>query len=225
MNKLWYLSQISLFNTLPMEDLMEIEKMGPMSTIQSHTLIQTPETFHEGLYIVKEGKLRLYKVNAEGKQFTLGILGKGNIFGEIDSFSLGTRDIYIETMEKTLLCSLGKEQFETFLTSRPKLALNFLKLLSERLKERDALLEQLALGDLRDRVLHLLMKLAKQFGIKDGNYHKIDFPLTHQELANMVGATRESVTMILKQLSKEEIIRTGRMSIEVNANKAQEYIQ
>ncbi|WCK52960.1 Crp/Fnr family transcriptional regulator [Aneurinibacillus sp. Ricciae_BoGa-3] len=224
MNKLWYLSQISMFNALPKEDLMEMEKMGPMSTLERNTIIQTPETFHEGLYTIKEGKLRLYKMNAEGKQFTLGILGKGNLFGEIDSFSLGTRDIFIETIDKTLLCSFGKEQFEAFLTSRPQLALKFLKVLSERLQERDALLEQLALGDLRDRVLHLLMKLSKQFGIEDGDYHKIDFSLTHQELANMVGATRESVTMVLKELSKRDIVRTGRMSIEVNINKAKEYI-
>jgi CRP-like cAMP-binding protein len=220
MDKLWYLSQISMFATLPKEDLMEIDRMAPMSKLPKNMLIQTPDTFREGLYVIKEGKVRLYKINPGGKQFTLGILGKGNAFGEIDSFSLGTRDVFIETMDHTLLCSLEKKQFETFLAERPELAIKLLKLLSERLQERDAMLEQLALGDIRDRVLHLLIKLSEQFGIEEEGYHKIDLPLTHQELANMIGATRESVTVVLKELVKEDMIRTGRMSIHVRLDKA-----
>jgi CRP-like cAMP-binding protein len=224
MNKLGYLSQISMLEALPKEDLMKIDEMAPMSTLKKNTLIQTPDTFREGLFFIKEGKLRLFKVNADGKQFTLGILGKGNVFGEIDSFSLGTRDIFIETLEETLLCSLGKEQFEKFLADRPQLALKLLKILSERLKERDEMLEQLALGDVRERVLHLLIKLSGQFGVKDGDYHKIDLPLTHQELANMIGATRESVSVVLREFAKDDIIRTGRMSIHIKLEKAMEYL-
>jgi CRP-like cAMP-binding protein len=224
MNKLWYLSQISMFATLPKEDLMEIDRMAPMSKLPKNMLIQTPVTFREGLYVIKEGKVRLYKINPEGKQFTLGILGKGNVFGEVDSFSLGTRDIFIETIDNVLLCSLGKEQFEKFLEERPQLAIKLLKVISDRLKERDMLLEQLAMGDVGDRVLHLLIKLSEQFGVEEEGYHKIDLPLTHQELAYMIGATRESVTMVLKELVKEDVIRTGRASIHVRLNKAKEYL-
>lgn len=224
MNKLSYLSQISMFDALPMEDLMEIDRMSPMSTLRKNTVIQTPETFREGLYILKQGKLRLYKLNADGKQFTIGILGSGNVFGEVDSFSMGTKDIYIETIEDTILCAMGKEQFEEFLTSRPQLIMKMLKVLSEKLQERDAMLEQLALGRVGDRLLHLLLKLADQFGIEDGLFHKIDLPLTHQELANMVGATRESVTVVLNELAKEDILKTGRMSIHINKSKAKQFL-
>jgi CRP-like cAMP-binding protein len=224
MNKISYLSQIKLFDALPMEDLMEIDQMAPMTNLKKNTVIQTPETFREGLYLLKKGKLRLYKINPEGKQFTLGILGNGNVFGEVDSFSLGTRGIYIEAMEETILCSLGKEQFEQFLVSRPQLVMKLLKVLSDQLNERDAMLEQLALGGIRDRLLHLLIKLSDQFGIEDGSYFKIDLPLTHQELANMVGRTRESVTIVLNELAREDIVRTGRMSIHLDKNKAKEYL-
>jgi CRP-like cAMP-binding protein len=225
MNKLWYLSQISMFEALPQEDFMEIDRMTSLlSNLRKGKLIQTPDTFREGLYFVKEGKLRLYKISSEGKQFTLAILGKGNAFGEVDSFSFGTRDVFIECIENTVLCSMGKEQFENFIASRPQLALKFLKVLSDWLKERDHLLEKLALGDLKERVLHLLLKLSEQFGLEGGGYRKIDLPLTHQEIANMIGATRESVTVILNELVKEGVIRTGRMSIEVRQDKAKEYV-
>lgn len=224
MNKLWYLSQISLFESLTMDELMEIERMTPMTRIKKGELIQSPDTFREGLYMLKEGKLKLYKINQEGKQFIVSILGSGNVFGEIDSFSLGTRDTFIETMDDTILCSLGKEEFEKFLIDRPQLTVRIMKELSGLLKERDAMLSQLALSNVRDRILHLLKTLAEKFGIPEDAYHKIDMPLSHQEIANMIGSTRETVTTVLNDLSKDGVIRTGRMSIHINLNQLSEYV-
>jgi CRP-like cAMP-binding protein len=215
LNKLWYLSQISLFDALTMEELQEMERMTPMTTIRKGELIQSPTTFREGLYMLKEGKLKLYKINPEGKQFIVSILGSGNVFGEIDSFSLGTRDAYIETMEKTILCSIGKEQFESFLIDRPHLTVKIMKELSRLLKERDNMLEQMALSNVRDRVIHLLLTLAEKFGVQEDLYYKIDMPLSHQEIANMIGSTRETVTQILNDLSKSGVIKTGRMSVYI----------
>jgi CRP-like cAMP-binding protein len=225
MNKLTYLSQITIFNTLPMEDIMEIDRMAPMSSIKKNTIIQSPNTYREGLFFLKEGKIKLYKMNTEGKQFVVGILGKGNVFGEIDSISMGTKDVYMETMDNTILCSVGKETFEDFLLKRPHLILKLVKELSNRLKERDELLEQLALATVRDRVLHLLLKLCEQFGIEEEDFYKIDLLLSHQELANMVGATRESVTLVLNELSKNEVVKTGRMSIQINRESARKLLE
>lgn len=224
MNKLWYLSQISLFESLTMDELMEIERMTPMTRIKKGELIQSPDTFREGLYMLKEGKLKLYKINQEGKQFIVSILGSGNVFGEIDSFSLGTKDTFIETMDDTILCSLGKEEFEKFLIDRPQLTVRIMKELSGLLKERDAMLSQLALSNVRDRILHLLKTLAEKFGIPEDAYHKIDMPLSHQEIANMIGSTRETVTMVLNDLSKDGVVRTGRMSVHINLNQLSEYV-
>lgn len=224
MNKLWYLSQISLFDALSMEELKEIEKMTPMTTIKRGELIQSPDSSREGLYLLKEGKLKLYKINPDGKQFIVSILGSGNVFGEMDSFSLGTSDTFIETMDETILCSLGKEQFEQFLVDRPHLTVRIMKELSRLLKERDAMLAQFALNNVRDRILHLLKTLAEKFGAPEGEYYKIDIPLSHQEIANMIGSTRETVTMALNALSKDGVIKTGRMSVYVHLTHLSEYV-
>jgi CRP-like cAMP-binding protein len=228
MDKLWYLSRISIFEMLPEEDLLEIDRMAPMThfnALPKGTIVQTPDTYREGLFFVKEGKLRIYNINANGKQFTAGLLGPGNMFGEIDSFSFGTNDIYIETMEETLICSVLKEHFESFLSKRPKLAMKFLKELSDRLKERDELLEKLALGDIRERVIHLLVKLSDQFGIEEGAFRRIELALSHQEMANMIGATRESVTVALSGLVKEGITIKDRKSIRVHIEKASKFLE
>ncbi|MDW7660954.1 MAG: Crp/Fnr family transcriptional regulator [Bacillota bacterium] len=213
MTKLWYLSQVKIFRDLTREEMAYIHEFTNMSTIPQNTIVQSPYSTHKGLYIVKEGKLRLYNINPDGKQYTLGILGKGNTFGNTNLFTLGTENVYIETLEDTLICLFENQQLEEFLMAHPKLLLNILKNLSEKIEEQNRMLEQLALYDLKQRILYWLTKLAGEFGLEDGAYITIDLPLSHQELANMIGSTRESVSVILSELSKDGTIMTGRLKI------------
>jgi len=200
-----------------MEDLIEMEQLTLITTFPKNTFIQTPETFSEGLYFVKKGKLRLYKVNAQGKQFTSDILNEGNVFGEMDIISFGTRENFIETIEESHICLMNKERFENFLIQRPQFMMTLLKVLSNRVIGMSQLTQNLALGKLHDKVLYALIKLSDQFGLTgDNEYYKIDFPLSHQEIANLVGATREAVTVVLQELVKEEVIKTGFKTIYIH---------
>ncbi len=203
-----------------MEDLIEMEQLTLITTFPKNTFIQTPETFSEGLYFVKKGKLRLYKVNAQGKQFTSDILNEGNVFGEMDIISFGTRENYIETIEESHICLMNKERFENFLIQRPQFMMTLLKVLSNRIIGMSQLTQNLALGKLHDKVLYALIKLSDQFGLTGNDeYYKIDFPLSHQEIANLVGATREAVTVVLQELVKEEVIKTGFKTIYIHREK------
>ncbi|MBW7456140.1 Crp/Fnr family transcriptional regulator [Paenibacillus sepulcri] len=227
MNKLWYLSQISIFEEMSQEEMREIDQLDTIhhfNWITKNTLVQTPESTREGLYFVKEGKLRLYKLNDSGKQFTLGILTKGNIFGELNSFSFGTSRVYIETLESSLLCTMFEPQFERLMINRPQLALKFLKALSDRLKEREDQLEQLALHGLRKRVIHLLSTLSEKFGVIQDGYALIDLPLSHQEIANMLGASREAVSGVMSELAKEGVVKTSRLSVQLAVTILEENI-
>ncbi|MDE3840412.1 cAMP-binding protein [Bacillus methanolicus] len=219
-DKLWYLSQIKLFDKVSPEDMEEINKGTHHAKIRKHTIIQTPDMVREGLFFVKEGALRLYIVNSEGKQFTVGILGKGSTFGEIDSVSLGTHGVYIETIEDTLLCSIGSEQFEKFISTRPYIMKRIMRILSDQLKEKNDMLEKMALGTVKEKLLFLLLNLSEEFGVLEDGYHRIDLPLTHQEIGNMIGATRESVTSTINELVKEDIVRTGRKIISIHRELA-----
>ncbi|WP_418302074.1 Crp/Fnr family transcriptional regulator [Lysinibacillus fusiformis] len=220
MDNIQYLSQFNLLNSLSMEDLIEMEQLTLITTFPKNTFIQTPETFSEGLYFVKKGKLRLYKVNAQGKQFTSDILNEGNVFGEMDIISFGTRENYIETIEESHICLMNKERFENFLIQRPQFMMTLLKVLSNRIIGMSQLTQNLALGKLHDKVLYALIKLSDQFGLTgDNEYYKIDFPLPHQEIANLVGATREAVTVVLQELVKEEVIKTGFKTIYIHREK------
>ncbi|MBM7569045.1 Crp/Fnr family transcriptional regulator [Paenibacillus sacheonensis] len=228
LDKRYYLSKMSIFDALTPDDLIELDHISPMThfnAIPKGNIIQKPDNARDGLYFIKEGKVRLYKTTSEGKQFTVVILGKGNVFGEIDTFSFGTKGFYIETMDETLLCSVSKQDFENFLAERPLLAMKMLAELSKILKDKDEMLEKLALGDVRERIVHLLLKLSERFGIEEEGKVRIDLPMTHQDVANMVGATREAVSIILKSLAKDNVIQTGRKTISISQVKAAEILE
>lgn len=86
-------------------------------------------------------------------------------------------------------------------------------------------MERLALSDLRGKVLFFLTKLSKKFGVDENGYKKIEMPLTHQELANMIGATRESVSLVLQKLSNEGVTINVRKTILVQVEKAKERLE
>ncbi|CAH8771053.1 Crp/Fnr family transcriptional regulator [Paenibacillus dendritiformis] len=218
-----YLSQFNLLHSLSEEDLIEMDQLTSITTIRKNTFIQTPDSSPQGLYFVKRGTIRLFKLTAEGKQFTLDILREGNVFGEVDLISFGTRYLYIETLEECDICLMDKERFESFIIHRPRFMLNLIKVMSERIIGMSDLAQHLALGNLQDKIIYALLKLADQFGlIDDHDYYRIDYSISQQEIAHLVGASREAVTASLQELAAAGVIKTGFKTIFIHREKLRE---
>lgn len=223
MDKIFLLSQISLLDELPMEDLQIIAQMSEMKSVKKGTIILSPNNKIESLFLLKKGQVRLYRINQNGKQFTVDILVDGNIFGETSTLSLTDDQIYAEAMTDTYLCVLGKTEFEEFIVKNPKIALKFINILSTRLKDLYSLSEKIALADVKYRILYLLLKLSEKTGRRKNEWQTIDMKLTHQDIANMIGATRETTSAVMSQLKKEGVIKRGQR-LAINVEKAMELI-
>jgi CRP/FNR family transcriptional regulator len=220
MDNIHYLSQFNLLQALALEDLIEMEELTRITVVPKNTYIQTPTTFSEGLFFVKKGKVRLYQLNVEGKQFTSDILSEGNVFGEMDVISFGTREHYIEAMEECHICTIDSARFEEFIAHRPRFLMSLMKVLSDRIQSMSQLAQNLAIGNLHDKILCVLLKLSDQLGVKnEDNYYKINVQLSHQEIANLIGASREAVTVALQELVKAEMIQTGFRTIYIHRDK------
>ncbi|SFI31145.1 CRP/FNR family transcriptional regulator, anaerobic regulatory protein [Paenibacillus sp. UNC496MF] len=219
------LSRIKIFESLSTEVVRELEQITNESsviTLPKSSIIQTPGSEKKGLFFVIEGKLRFYKTNPAGKQYTVCILSEGGIFGESESFSLATSGTYVETMEESTIYSIPAEQIEPLLSKHSELTLRFLAEMSKRLKIQDELVEKMVFRDLRGKVLYFLNRLSIKFGVEENGYRKIDIPLTHQELANMIGATREAVSLTLQELTNEGILITSRKTVMIDIQKLTE---
>lgn len=223
MDKLLMLSQISLFDELPKDELMVIDKMSEMKPVKKGTLILSPENPIQALFLLKQGQVRLYRMNSEGRQFTVDILVDGNIFGETSSVSLTDDQIYAEAMTDTYLCILSREDFEGFIEKNPKIALKLIDILSTRLKEVYSISEKLALSDVKNRLLYLLLMLSEKTGRRKKEWQTIEMRVTHQDLANMIGSTRETTSAIISSLKKEGYIKKG-IWFSVHAEKTRELL-
>lgn len=217
MDRIQFLSQFNLMNSLSREDLIEMDKLTIITTFPKQALIQTPDSNTESLYFVKKGKVRLYRINGEGKPFTLDILGEGNIFGDMKDISLGTKDLFIEAVEESDICVMNQDRFESYLISHPHFMMNMIKAMSERLSHLSSLAQNLALGNLHDRIIYILVDLSKRLGVQtvDDGYSRIKMNLSHQEISSLVGASREAVSVALKELAENGAIRTGFRTVAV----------
>ncbi|KGX89875.1 Crp/Fnr family transcriptional regulator [Pontibacillus marinus] len=223
MDKLLMLSQISLFDELPKEELMVIDEMSEMKPLKKGTTILSPENPIQALFLLKQGQVRLYRMNSEGRQFTVDILVDGNIFGETTSISLTDDKIYAEAMVDTYVCILSHEDFEFFIEKNPKIALKLIDILSTRLKEVYKISEKLALSDVKNRLLYLLLMLSEKTGRRKEDWQTVEMRLTHQDLANMIGSTRETTSAIISQLKKEGYLKKGKW-FSVHAEKVKELL-
>ncbi|WP_408011362.1 Crp/Fnr family transcriptional regulator [Pseudalkalibacillus sp. A8] len=134
-NKLKFLSQINLLEEMQMDELKEIDRISNMKPLKKGTTIFTPDTSIQALYLLKKGQVRLYRMSENGKQFTVDILGDGNIFGETSTFSLTEDQDYAEAMSDVYLCIIGKSEFENLIEQNPKLAIKLIEILSARLRD------------------------------------------------------------------------------------------
>ena len=131
---------------------------------------------------------------------------KGDIFGETKTLSPGPREVYAKALTRSVIYQIDGQVFKNILLSNPEIALKVLEWSSSRLKDTEDLLEKIAFGDAKTRLLYQLLKLCDNFGIDEEGYCKLRIKLTHQDLANMIAVSRETVTNTINLLSKEGIV-------------------
>jgi len=202
--KLWYLSQVNLFRDLPEDVLKQIAETSRMRSFEKGFYISTPHDDDTGerLYFLKEGEVEIYESTPEGKKIIIDILKPGDIFG-YDNIAAESQDAhkqFIKANKDVTLCIMPKSNFLALLEQKPELALKMIKELSVRLSITESRLRDTALSDPETRILHELERLYEQYGEQEDDHRKLTRKFTHEELANLVGTTRETVTRTLARL-------------------------
>ena len=158
--------------------------------------------FHEGdqgdkLYVIVEGKIKLGRTSADGRENLLAILGPGEMFGELSLFDPGPRTATATAIAETQILGLSNEQLQRFITARPYVAGTLLAALARRLRRTNENLADLVFTDVPGRVAKALLDLSRRFGRPVENGVMVAHDLTQEELAQLVGASRETVNKAL----------------------------
>lgn len=163
----------------------------------------------DSLFMILSGRVKVTILGDDGREIILTVLGPGDFFGEMSLLDNEPRSATAIVTEETELVSLQRADFESVLADNKEIALGLIRVLTQRLRRADQQIETLALLDVYGRVARLIVDLAREEGrrLKDG---RVAFRrVTHQEIANRIGTTRETVTRILKDLE-----RAGRIKVE-----------
>jgi CRP-like cAMP-binding protein len=158
--------------------------------------------FREGdqgdrLYVIGEGKIKLGRTSVDGRENLLAILGPGEMFGELSLFDPGARTATATAVAETQLIALGHDDLNSFLSGRPAVAANLLAALARRLRRTNEALADLVFTDVPGRVAKALLDLANRFGRPAEDGILVAHDLTQEELAQLVGASRETVNKAL----------------------------
>ncbi len=213
-SKFWYLTKIRLLVGMPAETLDRLERMAEMKTFRRHQPIYLPGDPGDAVYFLKSGRVRVARVSEDGKELTLAILGPGEVFGETDVLQDVPHNEMAETLEDTVLCQIQRTEFEALLQRTPGLAIRLTKLLGLRLRQIESRVEDLVFRDVPSRLAHLLLELIRDFGVEDDRGTLLRTRLSHRELANLIGSTRETVSLTLGEFRREGLVElTGRQIV------------
>lgn len=205
------LEQVPLFSGLSPDDLLVLERSAQPRSFPRHTIVLSEGDLTDTLYVVVSGRLRVYCCNDEGKEITLNDLQPGDCFGELALLDASQRSASVMTTEACRCLVISSGAFREVLRQSPELAFNLIRNLAGRVRALTESVKSLALMDVYGRVAHTLIEMAECGS--DGQ--AIPYPLTQQELANRVGASREMVAKILKDLETGGYIETHQRRITI----------
>lgn len=211
-----YLKQVPLFAGLEDEDIRELMSVAKRRTFRSGEVIFHREDPGQVLYVIKEGKVKISLISPDGQEISLVVFGKGECFGEVAILDGLPRSADAIAMEKVECYTLQRSDFHKAIMKNPKIAIQVMEVLSKRLRSTDQMVEDLIFLDVYGRVAKKLLELADTHGTKVENGIRIDVRLTQQELASMVGSSRESVNKVMGYFTDKNFISTDKHKITLH---------
>lgn len=190
------LSNVPIFESLADDERQAIADMATTRSLPANSVVVNEGDQTDSMYIILSGKVKIYLSDEDGKEITLGISGPGDYFGEM-VLDGGLRSASVMTIEPSKFSIIQKNDLEKYLLKNPNVALEIVRQLIGRIRALSDNVRSLALLDVYGRLRKLLLDLA----VEEHGEKIIKEKITQQELANRVGASREMVSKILKELT------------------------
>lgn len=208
-----YLLTIDIFRDLPPERMAQLDARTRLITSPKNQVIYAQEEQAEALFLLKRGRVQLYRLTPTGKRLELATLEPGTFFGEMPLLGESLRHAYAETVEDSVLCAMSRADVERLVEEQPRVALRMMEVLAERLAQAEARLEEMAYRGVAARIAAVLLRLERERGGPT-------VTITHQELGDIVGALRETVTKILDEFQAQRWVELGRARITLRDQDA-----
>jgi len=208
-DRIAYLHMVDIFQDLSEEEIAEIDRAMTITTGRRGKIFYMPEDTSEVLFLLKEGRVQLYRISPEGKKLVIGTVGPGAVFGEMALIGQGMHNTFAEATEDCVLIVMSREDVERLLITKPQVALRIFEAMGNRLRETESRLEAIAFKGIPARLASLLLQLA------DERQSDTIQGLTHQDLGERIGTYRETTTQTLNSFKAGGLIDIGRKRIRI----------
>lgn len=188
------------------------------SRMSTRALGRGEHLFREGdpgdaLHVVVDGKIKICRTSADGRENVIAILGPGDLLGELSIFDSSARGATATAVVDCSLATLTDADFHDWLVAHPSVAASLLRALATRLRQTNEAMADLVFTDVPGRLAKTLLGLAERFGVPDGSGVRVAHDLTQEELAQLVGASRETVNKALSEFATRGWLRVDNRAV------------
>lgn len=197
------LRNIPFFADLSAEEAGELQQLISKQSFPRGQIVLSEEDTSKYMYIILSGKVKVVQVSDEGKERILAIHKKNDFFGELSLFDGKTEPATVIAMEASEIALLSKEDLDKFLLKNEKVLYRFITVLCARLRESCQMLKVMSFADAEERVRAVLKNMIRLYGVRDQRGFLLTLNLTQREIANYASVSRETVSRLMKRLSRE----------------------
>jgi CRP/FNR family cyclic AMP-dependent transcriptional regulator len=207
---------VDLFWSLPSAAVIATPSDSPFETLlletaprryDSGAVLSDPEGRPERTFYCSSGTLKVTKLLASGREILITILQTGSLWSDRAVLNGYWREVFIEAMDASDVYAVDNAVFEAFLLARPERLTSFMQRISEQVSDALTLLDDFRGRDVASRLARVLVKFSQQYGVPTDRGVRIDLPVTHQDLANMIGTARETVSRNMARFRQKGYVR------------------
>lgn len=215
MVELEYLKHLPIFEELAPADLAAIDNVTVERRYKKNMIIFMEGEPGEGFHYVKSGKVKIVKIAQDGREHIINILGPGDVFAEVLLFNRGPYPATSVALEDSVIGIIKNVELENVVVNNPRIALHIIRVMNKKLLHAQMKIKTLALSDTFARTAQILGRLAQQYGRQVPGGIRLDIDMTRQDLANLVGTTRETVSRVLSSMKKDKVIDLAEQQIVI----------
>ena len=211
---LWYFENVNLFKVLCPHKIKNLEQKHEFHFYDKNEFIYFPEEHARHIYMIAEGRVKIGGYTDDGKEIIKSILGTGEIFGEMALTGEEKRTDFAMAMDKnTSLCTVSLEEMKDLMAENKDFSFKIYKLIGLRIRKLERKVESLVFKDARTRIIEFIRDAAEWKGQKVGFETMIKTKLTHKDIADLTGTSRQTVTTVLNELKDKNLINFNRRQI------------
>lgn len=215
--------QVPLFSGLEEEDLESLISVATRRKYPKDGVIFFEHDVGDALFLILSGRVKVTILSDDGREIILAMLSDGDFFGEMSLLDNEPRSATAIALQETEMVVLHQRDFLSIVEKRPRVLINLLSVLSSRLRKANQQIGNLALHDVYGRVARILLEMASEDGTRQPDGRVAFRRPTHQEIANMIGATRETVSRMISDLHRQGFIEISGKNVIIQDALAKEF--